>query len=53
MKLQILAAARNDLIEAFRFYENREPALGDYFLSVLYSDLESLRFLAGIHSKPH
>lgn len=49
MKLQILAAARNDLIEGFRFYDSREPGLGDYFFSVLYSDLESLRVFTANH----
>ena len=43
MRLQILEVARNDLIEGFYFYENKEKGLGDYFLANLYSDIESLK----------
>ncbi len=32
MKLQILPAAQNDLIEAYWFYEVQSEDLGDYFL---------------------
>lgn len=53
MKIQILASARNDLIEGFRFYEEKDVGLGDYFIATLYSDIEALRILAGIHGKSH
>ena len=53
MKLVILDRAEDDLVEAFDFYELQEPGLGDYFLSSLHSDIESLRLYAGTHRKAH
>ena len=53
MRLQILDLARNDLIEGFRFYEDKEKGLGRYFLVCLYSDLEGLKLFGGIHRKPY
>ncbi len=49
MRLQILDLAREDLIEGFHFYEDKEKGLGDYFLVNLYSDIESLKVFGGIH----
>jgi hypothetical protein len=49
MKVQILASAKDDLIEGFHFYEDKEAGLGDYFLSSLYADIEALKLFAGIH----
>lgn len=51
MKITVLAAARDDLIDGFRFYEEGEEGLGSYFLSTLYADIESLRSLGGVHRK--
>jgi len=51
MKILILDAAEEDLIAAYRFYERQSPGLGDYFLDSLFSDIDSLRFYAGIHAK--
>jgi hypothetical protein len=53
MKVQILREAKDDLIDGFSFYEKQEQGAGDYFLSNLESDIESLSMLGGIHSKPH
>jgi hypothetical protein len=53
MRLQILDLARNDLIEGFRFYEDKEKGLGRYFLASLYSDIEALKVFGGIHRKPY
>src|SRR5690348_2028660 len=53
MRLQILDLARNDLIEGFRFYEDKEKGLGRYFLVSLYSDIEALKVFGGIHRKPY
>ena len=53
MRLQILDLARDDLIEGFRFYENKGRGLGDYFLVNLYSDIESLKVFGGIHRKAY
>jgi len=51
MRLRILEVARDDLIEGFHFYEDKEKGSGDYFLSSLYSDIETLQIYAGIHRK--
>jgi hypothetical protein len=32
MRVCILAEAKQDLIDGFRFHESQEPGLGDYFL---------------------
>ena len=53
MKLQILDLACNDLIDGYRYYEDKEDGLGSYFLTNLYSDIETLKVFGGIHSKPH
>ena len=50
MKIKILESATEDLKEGYCFYEFQERGLGDYFLEPLYSDIESLRLYAGIHS---
>ncbi len=51
MKLRILEAASQDLIEGWHFYERRECGLGEYFLDSLSSDIDSLQLYAGIHQK--
>ena len=51
MRLQVLDAARDDLIAGFDFYEAREQGIGDHFLACLYSDVESLRIFGGIHRR--
>jgi hypothetical protein len=53
MRLQVLDLARNDLIEGFRFYEQKEEGLGRYFLANLYADIESLKFFGGVHRKAY
>lgn len=50
MKLRVLDAASQDLIEGFRFYEKQLAGLGEYFLDSLYSDIDSLLLYAGIHA---
>ncbi len=49
MRIQILDAAEQDLIDGFNFYNSREVGLGDYFLDSLFSDIDSLYLYAGIH----
>jgi plasmid stabilization system protein ParE len=51
MTIHILPSAQDDLSEGFDFYERRQEGLGDYFQESLFSDIESLRLYAGIHSK--
>lgn len=53
MRLQILDLARDDLINGYHFYENKEEGLGNYFLASLYSDIESLKLFGGIHRKTY
>jgi len=38
-----------DLDAGKAFYDSRELGVGDYFIDCLISDLECLRFFAGIH----
>ena len=51
MKLRILEAASDDLVEGFDFYERIDQGIGDYFLTSLYSDIESLKIFGGIHRR--
>lgn len=51
MKILILDEAEEDLVNGYRFYERQSSGLGDYFLDSLSSDIDSLRFYAGIHVK--
>lgn len=53
MKLEILDLAADDLISAFHFYDEKELGLGDYFLSNIFSDIESLKVFGGIHRKSY
>jgi hypothetical protein len=53
MNLELLDLAVADLIEGFHFYEKQEAGLGTFFLDSLYSDIDSLKFYAGIHRKAH
>ena len=50
MKLRILDAASEDLIDGYRFYEKQQAGLGGYFLDSLYSDIDSLHLYAGVHA---
>lgn len=51
MRIEILDLAKADLLEGFNFYEDKEPGLGDYFLTHIFSDIERLKISAGIHRK--
>ena len=50
MKIKILESAKQDLREGFDFYKSQETGIGNYFLESIFSDIESLRLFAGIHS---
>ena len=50
MTVVILEDAAVDLEEGRRFYEAREPGIGEYFIESLLSDLDSLVLYAGIHN---
>lgn len=47
----VLKEAALDLEEGRLFYDGKEQGVGDYFFDNLISDIESLRFFAGIHKK--
>lgn len=49
MKIEILGLARQDLVDGYCFYEEREPGLGSYFLDSLFSDIDSLQIHGGVH----
>ena len=51
--IRIAASALQDLAEGFGFYESQETGLGDYFISSLKADIESLRVNAGTHRIMH
>ena len=51
MQLIILDIAEKDIENGFEFYEKQSLGLGSYFLNSIYSDIDSLMFYAGIHSK--
>jgi hypothetical protein len=53
MTIQILDLAKDDLIEGYRFYEQQEDGPGGYFLTSLYSDIESLRVFGGVHRQAY
>ena len=49
MRITILPAANEDLINGYYFYEQQEAGIGSYFLNSLYADIESLILYQGIH----
>ena len=49
MKIHISDSAYKDLESGQLFYEQQEEGLGIYFQDSLFSDIDSLRFYAGIH----
>ncbi len=53
MRIEILDKAERDLLEGFDFYEDQAPGLGSYFLTNLFSDIESLRLYHGIHRQAY
>lgn len=51
MKIQISESAYDDLDGGYSFYEFQREGLGNYFQESLFSDIDSLKIYAGIHSK--
>ncbi len=49
----ITEPAKRDLEDGYWFYESQQQGLGDYFLSSLQSDIDSLIVFAGVHAKPY
>jgi plasmid stabilization system protein ParE len=50
VKIRILDSAEEDLRDGYLFYESQDNGVGEYFLDSIFSDIESLRLYAGIHS---
>ena len=53
MNVKVAPEAVDDLMRGFEFYERREPGLGNVFTESLFSDLQTLRTLAGVHRVVH
>ena len=51
MRIEILARAKQDFLDGFRFYEKQSKGVGRYFVDSLMADIESLHLYAGIHAK--
>ncbi|RLA06185.1 MAG: type II toxin-antitoxin system RelE/ParE family toxin [Gammaproteobacteria bacterium] len=51
MDVVILDETENDIVNAKKFYESQKVHLGDYFLTTILSDIESLHLFVGIHIK--
>ena len=49
MNIRILPSAINDLADSWRFYEQQNPGLGNYFGDSLFSDIDSVALYGGIH----
>ncbi len=52
-QITITEPAKRDLEDGYGFYEAQLAGLGDYFLSSLQSDIDSLIVFAGVHAKPY
>ena len=50
MKVRILESAREDLREGYRFYEQQQEGIGDYFLDMLSAEIDSPAVYGGIHA---
>ena len=50
MRIKILKSASRDLVDGYCFYEKQAEGLGGYFLESLFSDIDSLKIYAGIHT---
>jgi len=51
--IRIAASAHRDLEEGYDFHESQEIGLGDYFLSSVKADIESLKVTGGVHKIAH
>jgi hypothetical protein len=52
-RVVVLAEAAEDLEEARRFYDAREAGVGDYCVTSLLADIESLTLFHGIHRQQY
>ncbi len=49
--LSLSTLAQEDMNFSYDFYENQSQNLGTHFYDTLISDLDALRFYAGIHQR--
>ena len=52
-RVVVLAEATEDLEAARKFYDAREAGVGDYCITSLLADIESLALYHGIHWRQH
>ena len=52
-RVVVLEEAADDLEEARRFYDAREAGIGEYCVTSLLADIESLALFHGIHLLQH
>lgn len=50
-RVVVLEEAAEDLAEAWRFYDAKEPGIEDYCVTSLLADIESLALYHGIHQQ--
>jgi hypothetical protein len=53
VRIEILPRAREDIVAGYRFYEQQEQGLGDYFRGTIFAAVEALRVSGGVHAKQH
>ena len=51
MEIVFLSQVEDDLSGGRNFYDQQEPGIGDYFVSSILADVESLALFAGVHRK--
>ena len=49
MDIRLLETAKEDVREAWNFYEQNAVGPGDYFLDCMQADVRSLKVFVGIH----
>ena len=49
MIVEIRDEARSDLRAGYKFYEEQAAGLGRYFLECIFSDIDALTLVTGIH----
>jgi len=52
-RVMVLAEAAEDLEEARRFYDAREAGVGNYCVTSIMADIESLTLFHGIHRQQY
>jgi len=53
MRVKLSESALGDLIDGWRFYEEQDAGLGDYFEQSMLQELETLESTGGVHRLVH